>query len=94
MKSDGHWIFDRPMTTREHVQQNGASAESSGRNPRGYDRSASTASAAKTEHVHQTENLMEAVVERQNMIKVMSKPGGSRYPGISSGGDLLTARAA
>src|SRR5215469_822085 len=26
--------------------------------------------------------------------KVMSKPGGSRYPGISSGGDLLTARAA
>ena len=61
-------IFDRPMTTREHVQQNGASAESSGRDPRGYERSASTASAAKTEHVHQTENLIEAVVERQNMI--------------------------
>jgi hypothetical protein len=26
--------------------------------------------------------------------KVTSKPGGSRYPGISSGGILLTARAA
>ena len=25
--------------------------------------------------------------------KVTPKPGGSRYPGISSGGDLLTARA-
>jgi RNA-directed DNA polymerase len=73
MKSDGHQIFDRPMTTRQHVQQNGASTDNSGRNPLGTDRSASTASAATTEHVPQTESFMEAVVERQNMIKALEQ---------------------
>ena len=61
------------MTTRKLVQQNETLPESSGRNPQGYGQGASTASAATTEHVSQTENLMEAVVERQNMINALKQ---------------------
>lgn len=75
------------MTTRQHAQQNVTSPESSGRNPQGYGRGASTASAAKTENVHQTENLIEAVVERQNMIdalhRVKSNKGQGGIDGMS-----------
>jgi RNA-directed DNA polymerase len=73
MKSEEHQNFDRPMTTRKLVQQNETLPESSGRNPQGYGQGASTASAATTEHVSQTENLMEAVVERQNMINALKQ---------------------
>jgi RNA-directed DNA polymerase len=61
------------MTTRQFVQQNKTLPESSGRNPQGYEQGASTASAATTENIHQTENLMEAVVERQNMMKALQQ---------------------
>jgi len=61
------------VTTRKHVQQNGALPEHCGRNPQRAAQGASTASAAKTEKVHQTENLMEAVVERQNMTKALEQ---------------------
>ena len=75
------------MTTRQHAQQNVTSPESSGRNLPGYGRGASTASAAKTENVHQTENLIEAVVERQNMIdalhRVKSNKGQGGIDGMS-----------
>ena len=75
------------MTTRQHEQPNVTFPESSGRNPQGYGRGASTASAAKKENVHQTENLIEAVVERQNMIdalhRVKSNKGQGGIDGMS-----------
>jgi hypothetical protein len=55
------------MTTRQFVEQNETLPQSSGRHPQGYGQGASSATA-KTENVHQTESLMEAVVERQNKI--------------------------
>jgi len=61
------------MTTRNDVKQNVALPESSGRNPREDGRGASTASAARTDNFHQTESLMEAVVERQNMIEALQR---------------------
>ena len=61
------------MTTRQLAQQNEPLPKSSGRNPQGYGQGASTVSAATTENVHQTESLMQAVVERQNMIKALQK---------------------
>jgi hypothetical protein len=61
------------METRNYVEQNEPSPESSGRNLRRYGGGASAASAAKTEHIHQTEDLIEAVVERQNMIKALAQ---------------------
>ncbi|MCL2119926.1 MAG: group II intron reverse transcriptase/maturase [Planctomycetaceae bacterium] len=61
------------MTTRKHEQQNVTSPETCGRNPQGCGCGASTVSAAKTENVHQTESLMEVVVERQNMIKALQQ---------------------
>jgi RNA-directed DNA polymerase len=69
------------MTTRKHVQQNATTPESSGRNPQGYGRGASTASAAKTENVHQMESLMEAVVERQNMMKALQRVKSNKGQG-------------
>ena len=75
------------MTTRKHEQQNVTPPESSGRNLQGYGRGASTASAAKTENVHQTESLMEAVVERQNMLnalhRVKSNKGAKGVDGMT-----------
>ena len=61
------------METRNYVEQNESSPESNGRNLRRYGGGASAASAAKTEHIHQTEDLIEAVVERQNMIKALDR---------------------
>ena len=62
-------ISTEHLTTREHEEQNMAFPESSGRNPRGYGQGASMATAAKTGKFHQTESLIEAVVERQNMFE-------------------------
>jgi len=73
MKSEGDQIFDKHMTTRKHVQQNEAFSEISGRHSLVSEGGASMASAAKMENVLQTESLMEAVVERQNMIKALEQ---------------------
>jgi RNA-directed DNA polymerase len=59
------------LTTRKHEEQNVALTKSSGRNPRWYGQGASMAAAAKTDKDHQTDNLIEVVVERQNMFKAL-----------------------
>jgi len=64
-------ISTEHLTTREHEEQNVALPESSGRNPRCHGQGASTATAAKTGKFHQTENLIEVVVERQNMFEAL-----------------------
>jgi len=61
------------MTTRQLAQQNETLPKSRGRNPQGYGQGASTVSAATTENVHQTESLMKAVIEHQNMIKALQQ---------------------
>ena len=74
------------MTTRQFVEQNETLPESSGQNLPGYGQGASS-TAARTENVHQTESLMEAVVERQNMInalkRVKSNKGVAGVDGMS-----------
>jgi RNA-directed DNA polymerase len=67
----GTEISTEHMTTRKHEEQNVTMAESSGRNPRGYEQGAKKATAAKTEEYHQTDKLIEAVVERQNMFEAL-----------------------
>jgi RNA-directed DNA polymerase len=74
------------MTTRQFVEQNEAFSESGGRNSQRFEEGASLA-AARTENVHPTESLMEAVVERQNMIdalkRVKSNKGQGGIDGMS-----------
>jgi len=59
------------MTTRKLVQQNETLPENCGRYLQSSERGASTASAAKTENVPQTESFMEAVVEAKTGSSLM-----------------------